>query len=266
MDDFFENSVLKIRTFSDIFPFHTHIHCEPELFYLLDGEVEITINQQSYIVYPHDFVFVFPFCLHEYKILTPNAVCLPAYGIIPRIDLIENYTPLFHTLIPDTPIIRAGSLHPDVLLAIQRVMEAINNHEDDNVISAYLQVAFSRTIPHLSLKKQPANNGGMLIQNVLKYINQHYSEHLTLEQVADTFFVSRTHLSYLFSKKVKMSFNDFLNSLRINKAQALLTESEKTITDISFECGFVSVRSFNRNFLKLVKMTPSEYRRKNNKC
>ncbi len=265
MDEFFESSVLKIRTFDNIYPFRSHIHCEPELFYLLDGQVEIKVNNETYVLNKNDFVFIFPFCLHEYKLLTPDVQCLPAYGIIPRIDLIDNYAPLFHSFLPDKPVIRANELHPDVCFAIQRIIEAATAQEDDSVVSAYLQVAFARTIPQLALEKQAAKNGGMLIQNVLQYINQHCSERLTLEGVAATFYVSRTHLSYLFSNKVKMSFNDFLNSLRVNKAQALLIETQKSITDILYECGFVSSRSFNRNFFKFVQMTPSEYRRKNHK-
>ena len=261
MDEFFENSVMKIRTFNNIYPFRSHLHCEPELFYLLDGQVEIKVNAKTYILQKDDFVFIFPFCLHEFKLLTPNVECLPAYGIIPRIDLVDKYVPLFHSHLPENPVIRSDELHPDVRFAIQRIIETATAQEDDSVVSAYLQVAFTRTIPQLALEKQAAKNGGMLIQNVLQYINQHCSERLTLEGVAATFFVSRAHLSNLFSNKVKMSFNDFLNSLRVNKAQALLSQTDRSITDILFECGFVSTRSFNRNFMKFTQMTPSEYRR-----
>ncbi len=262
MDEFFETSVLKIRTFENIYPFRSHLHCEPELFYLLDGRVEIKVDDKTYILQKNDFVFIFPFCLHEFKLLSPGAKCLPAYGIIPRIDLIDKYGPLFHTYLPENPVICSDELHPDVYYAIKKIIEAVEKREDESIVSAYLQVAFARTIPQFSLVKQSAAGNGMLIQNILQYIDKHCGEHLTLETVAATFFVSRAHLSNLFSNKVKMSFNNFLNSLRVNKAQALLAESDRSITDILFECGFVSARSFNRNFLKFVQMSPSEYRRR----
>ena len=63
------------------------------------------------------------------------------------------------------------------------------------------------------------------------------------------------------SNKLKMGFNDYVNSLRISNACKQLIKSDASITEISENVGFNTLRTFNRAFMKQTGMTPSEYRK-----
>ena len=73
--------------------------------------------------------------------------------------------------------------------------------------------------------------------------------------------MSKYHISHLFNNKLGISFNTYINTLRINTACDLLEETDKKTTDISEEIGFGSIRSFNRAFLQIMDMSPLQYRK-----
>ena len=72
--------------------------------------------------------------------------------------------------------------------------------------------------------------------------------------------LSRSQISRLLSSMMKLSFPEFIHSMRINNARRSLLYTDESITSIAFECGFTSQRTFNRVFREVVGMTPSEYR------
>jgi len=89
---------------------------------------------------------------------------------------------------------------------------------------------------------------------------------LTLEAVANEIGMSKSHLSRIFNKELKKSFSDYINELRVNKAQSYLENpdfSNYTLLAIGLEAGFNSKTTFNTVFKKFTNMTPSQYRNSN---
>ncbi len=83
---------------------------------------------------------------------------------------------------------------------------------------------------------------------------------LTLESVAETLYVSKSHLSRSFREFTGGSFSDYLREMRLNNACKLLRETELTVEEIVSLCGLKDVPSFYRNFQKHTGVTPSQYR------
>jgi len=109
------------------------------------------------------------------------------------------------------------------------------------------------------LKQKPANESKL--QNALEYINLHFKEDISLNDIANYTKYNPTHLSERFHKKLGVTLKYYISSLRINYAKQLLLSTTNSIIYICFDCGFSSVASFNRNFLNIVKMTPSSYKK-----
>ena len=80
-------------------------------------------------------------------------------------------------------------------------------------------------------------------------------------EVAAELGMSESRFSRFFRRATGNTFTDFVNRVRINRACQLLMESDRTITAICYEVGFNNVANFNRRFLEIKGMTPSEFRR-----
>ncbi len=100
--------------------------------------------------------------------------------------------------------------------------------------------------------------------DAVRYICQNYkNEEVTLNEVAKEIGVHPVYLSRVFSKNAGMSFKKYLNLLRCNAAARGLKKNKgKTVSEIAFECGFGSIRNFNRQFAELFGISPVNYRQK----
>lgn len=99
------------------------------------------------------------------------------------------------------------------------------------------------------------------VNRIIEHIFLNIRSDLTAKSVASEFAVSETRLSEMISQYTGLSFRELLSGMRINQAMALLRKSSLNITEIAYESGFETLRTFNRTFLKTVGTTPSEYRK-----
>lgn len=95
---------------------------------------------------------------------------------------------------------------------------------------------------------------------VLDYIDSHYTEELTLDNIADFSGFSKYHFTRLFKQYTDSTFYDYLIYRRIKAAEELLANPELSITEIALQSGFSSISTFNRIFKQKKGCTPSEYR------
>lgn len=102
--------------------------------------------------------------------------------------------------------------------------------------------------------------GNFIINNAIKYMEEHYTEKLTLPDVADKVYVSQWHLSKLIAKNTGQNFSDLLNGIRIRHAKELLADPSLKIWEISEQVGFSDVTHFSRIFKKMVNRSANEYR------
>ena len=94
------------------------------------------------------------------------------------------------------------------------------------------------------------------------YIRSHFTEPLSVQQIARKVHLSESHFAHLFKKETGMTPVNFINRCRISYAMELLRNENLPIIEIAFECGFRSLTHFNRTFRKYNAETPREYRKK----
>lgn len=100
------------------------------------------------------------------------------------------------------------------------------------------------------------------INRIIRYVEQHYRERISLDDVGAVVQMSGSSVSRFFKHKTKCNFSDYLNNYRIDRVADRIIRSEDLISEICYECGFSNVSNFNRFFRKRMGMTPMEYRRK----
>lgn len=99
--------------------------------------------------------------------------------------------------------------------------------------------------------------------NIRKYIDEHLSEQMRLEDVASAFYLSPSYFGTVFKNEIGESFSAYLQSARINHAKELLVESNDTIDMIAGKCGYLDRKHFSKLFANVVGVKPNEYRKLN---
>lgn len=100
------------------------------------------------------------------------------------------------------------------------------------------------------------------IQHVKEYIDNHYTEDISLDNLSSIFFINKSYLLRQFKSSYNITINTYINSLRITKAKYLLRFSDLSLTEIGEQCNITPTYYFSRTFKKFENMPPSEYRKK----
>ncbi|GGG25684.1 response regulator [Paenibacillus abyssi] len=98
-----------------------------------------------------------------------------------------------------------------------------------------------------------------IVMQAIKYIDAHYTESLSLQQVADEVCVSRNYFSEMFKRVTGQNFIDYLLALRVKKAKELLQSSSFKVYEVAERSGFNDVKYFSKQFKKMVGMSPAEF-------
>ncbi len=129
-----------------------------------------------------------------------------------------------------------------------------NNYEE---LEAFLNTRLKEYASLLTEHPRPAN----LMEAVKTYIDQHFTESITLSDLADRFFVSYSHLSKSFHKTFHLSFSEYVLMLRMEYALELLARPELSIQDISALVGYDNLFNFSRAFKSHYGKSPSHFRK-----
>jgi AraC-like DNA-binding protein len=98
------------------------------------------------------------------------------------------------------------------------------------------------------------------IRNAKAFILQHLSEPMSLEAVAGSVNISPFHFCKVFKRATSMTFTDYVNHVRVEKARRMLMRPSARIIDVAYDVGFQSLSHFNRSFRRIVNESPTEYR------
>lgn len=123
------------------------------------------------------------------------------------------------------------------------------------VLSLLFQMAFEQNT-------DAVDDGNMVkIKNVLAFIEENYSQRLTVDEVASECGYSASHFMRWFKHSTGSSFNAYLIEYRLSRATSELRNTQNTVLEIADNCGFDNLSNFNRLFKKRFGMTPSQFRK-----
>lgn len=95
---------------------------------------------------------------------------------------------------------------------------------------------------------------------VRKYLDEHFLERITLDDLADRFYINKYYLTRIFKAQYGVSINAYISHLRITKAKHMLRFTNQTVEEIGEACGIGEQNYFSRFFKKIEGMSPSQYR------
>ena len=126
---------------------------------------------------------------------------------------------------------------------------------------ANVQLARIHTAAAIVLIAAVADEGRTLIQQIEQYLQVHYCEpEFTVQKAASQFNLSMSNLSHYFKSHTGVTVSDYVESLRLNLAQTLLAETDKSVSEISALVGYLQPASFMRAFKKVLGVSPTNWR------
>jgi AraC-like DNA-binding protein len=154
------------------------------------------------------------------------------------------YFSLFQDIINETK--NRGTAYIDFVNAYLRLISAwfMRIRTADNIID-------SKIIDNTGLKK---------LRNLLEYVEKNYSQKITVKTGADILHLSESYFSKYFKTLCGVTFCRYVNSIRIGAAKNMLKTTNMKIIEISDNCGFETIRTFNREFKLMTGITAKEYR------
>lgn len=243
--------------------FLPHLHAQLELLYVEDGEIEITVNGLTRLLKSGDLAVSFPNSVHSYH--TPDRPAgMHCILVIINLSLTGDFS---HTLMkyhPPEPFLYRDQLHRDVPYAIYTLMEEWGGVTDRSVCppvcKAYAQMIISRLFQQMELIANTDANYFDILYQIISFINENFMQPLSLQRLSKALGVGRYRVSRIFSDKINVRFSDYVNGIRVYRACSLLLGTNKNITQIAYDCGFQSARTFDRAFHKAYGLSPREYR------
>lgn len=255
----YNQSAMLLSTHSTNLSYRPHFQPSLELIYIYQGHSTALVDEQEYRLGPDDLLIVFPHQIHGYR---DDDADLDRLMLIIPLDHIPAFKELLCSRLPACPILHNASRFPcliELFTHIHKALRADSPYAAD-ILRGYLTAFLGQVLTQLTL--EPINDIAFnAVHSILSYCSAHYREPLTMGRLADELHLHRSYLSSVFSRQLHISFNDYINALRIEDACHMLRSTNNTMTAIAATVGFETTRTFNRAFQRSHGMTPSEYRK-----
>lgn len=240
---------------NNTYPLHLHKNVEVAL--VLSGSINITVHEREYALSAGDLIIIFPHQPHSYRTMESSRIMLVFFDAAYP----SEYAGDFMHYLPDSPMIPGSRLSGHVPAVLQTLYRLCSEHADSRLLKAYATALAGHILPSLSLKKISGVKDLDSVQKILAYVDNHYLEPITLEHAAKELSISKFFISRIFSEQLHVPFRDYVNQRRTALAHMLLLSTENPVTEIAFDCGFNSLRSFYRAFKKDYGASPNLYRK-----
>lgn len=235
---------------------HTHNHME--LFYIVGGKGQFLIQDQLYPVNANNLVIINPNVPHTEVSLNAQPLEYIVLGI-EGIELAtgENSNGQFNILDHFESVEISGCLRN-----ILREMEQKNTGYED-VCQAYMEILIIRLMRStaLAVLAEPQSvSTNRQCAAVRRYIDLHFKEALTLEQLAEESHMNKYYLSHAFKREYGVPPINYMITKRIEESKYLLAETDLSMSQIAQLLGFSSLSYFSQVFRRTQAVTPMEYR------
>lgn len=250
--------------------------CENEQFISSSELIEFNIHENPYCIYIKNFPNARQHCIDRQKkiryMCKNGSFCGICYA-----GIFEYIYPIYDGISDIGFICVSGYKSENYKQCIEKTAEKFNIPAENLLKTArclkikipdkkYVDTLIIPLVKMLELaygKSSDIAASDSCIDNVIKYINRHYSEDITLKEICSAFSYSRSSISHNFKKTIGQSVKEYLTSVRIKSAKNLLVHSKLNVTEISCAVGFNDSNYFSYIFKKHTGVSPRLYRRNN---
>lgn len=248
-----------------------HFHNYMEIGYCYDGIGEIVLDDEAVSYKPDMFTIIpknfphntnsyhFSLSRWEYLFVDVEALLREVYREDPL------YADDLGAIINNRAWAVEAAPHPEMTELIKTIMDEMRYKKDfyaesvkGLLLSLFINIARMNQGKVVKVRKQ--SRGVSQISFALHYIGANYAEELTIGDLAQVSHMSETHFRRVFQKIMNMTPSDYLNLVRVQMACEYMKKHTDSMELVAERCGFQSVSTFNRNFKKVLNITPYQWK------
>lgn len=225
--------------------FEEHFHRVYEFAVVVEGEAIFYVNKTKYVLEPNDAIFIMPNQFHSLE--------TPEHSKMIMLRFMPDFAGIFHTTY-NGKIPECNKFHI-LPFIMEGLVKPVNIYQEKACVYQICgEFAAQNT------KWTDASKEDDLLVKLLMCVEREFKNDCSLKTVSKELGYDYTYLSRFFYKSTGITFTEYLNDCRIKHAGYLIRNSKSSIMEVAHECGYNSIRSFNRNFLKHTGTTPVKYR------
>ena len=229
------------------FSFPPHLHNCYEIIIILSGEMDITVDNQTFTVTKDEALLIFPNQIHS---LTSNnsehILCIFSPNLVKAYDVkTSGSIPVNNKFCPDK-----------YLISLLESFDATSSLAEKKGLLYLLCGQFEK----IATYQAKTSDHEKLLHQIFAFVEDEFGSDCSLKKLSEKLGYNYAYLSRFFKKIVGISYNTYVNHYRLSNACYLMENSDASILQCALESGYDSVRSFNRNFKEQFGMTPAQFR------
>ena len=233
------------------FSFVPHMHRHQEIICVREGKLAVSLNGKQEIISAGEYAWIPSNFIHSYENLSNSVVDVCVFS--------EDFIPAFSKEIRKKFPDRAKfTCRYTVSRFVNDELFVTDRENDLYTKKAALYAIAGEVLGQIKFSDISAKNE-TLTDRIIRYVAENYTENISLKELAKEIGYEERYLSRCFHNTVPMHFSAYVNLFRVDHAIALLQNTELSVSEVSLESGFQSIRSFNRVFHEITGKTPKDF-------
>lgn len=244
-----------------------HYHDFNKIMILLRGNINYSIEGKNYLLKPYDIVLVNAGEIHRPSVLDSSAY--ERIIIYVSTQYLDSFTKKDYDLQycfeqakkEHSNVLRLPSIDKSKLYQVCLELEhsfmdnAYANELYQEILFVEFMIQLNRTVIANTVHYLDSVNGNEKLLQIIHYINEHLLEEITIDQLAEHFYLSRYYLMHFFKEETGYTIGNYITKKRLLLAKNLI-QSGKSITEVCYLSGFKNYSTFSRAFKKEFKIIP----------
>ena len=267
------NSVFRVVCGELVLSDKQNLHSEAVFGHVRSGKLGISIDDQSTVLSENEIYFISPNRKYRFSEHEDAVIDVISLNFSNASAVSQDYIPqsIIRALVNGNcssfaKVSPGESSYPYMQGAFADVRQAEVEKPDyfqlqvySKMYGMFYELFSNKYIKILDVEMRSKKYRALL--RVTHYIDEHYCDGVSLEEVAEATGISRYYVSHLFKELMDSTFVGYVNELRLNHAAMLLVTTDNPIIEIASKSGFNNLSNFNRAFKMYFGKTPSAYRK-----
>ena len=245
--------------------FQSHWHERLEILYIISGKMHLYMDEHYYVATAGQTVIISPLLTHKgiagdggikYEVI--------AFDILNFANSSAASRKYLTTLAEQKIMFYPLTEHPEVTSAVTTLLAWLDDDCSRNPLCSMgkMYELIGLCYEYCLFETEPITKPNADFSEVLEYINEHFTENIMAKDISKKFGYDNTYFCRKFKTTIGTTLMQYIRRLRLGKAKDLLINTDDSIKDIAWKCGFADISHLSNSFRKKYGLSPLEYRKR----